>query len=82
MSNPKAAEAKPTPARIKVESNDVVESRGIQVQSNDEVQIANAPQIESVVIDNHPAGIRVETFVGIQPNIAWVEKTAEAPAAE
>ncbi len=54
---------------------------GIQVESNDAVEVPNAQKIESVVED-HPAGIQVETFTGVQPNINWVDATAAQAASE
>lgn len=48
---------------------------GIKVESNDAVGIARPPRLESVTSE-HPVGIQVETFLGLQPNVAWADPDA------
>lgn len=77
-----AAEAAPpivvAPPAADVSSIEV--TAGITVTSNDVVGIAAPAQPTSVVSD-HPVGIQIETFLGLQPNVAWVDPNAAAPAA-
>lgn len=52
---------------------------GIVMESNDAVGTARPADLPSVVY-SHPAGIQVETFTGLQPNVAWVDQSAPATA--
>lgn len=45
---------------------------GAILTTNDEVAVAVAPEVETVVSDI--GGIKCETFVGVQTDIAWVPK--------
>lgn len=57
--------------------------QSIKVETNDAVQSIGSAPVESVIDDSHPAGIVIETFVGLQQGVAWAEPAAaEAPAAE
>lgn len=52
---------------------------GITVESNDVVGTARPAALPSVIID-HPVGIQVETFMGLQPDVAWIDPNEPAPA--
>ena len=67
----------PVPHVLDVAPN--VEASGIAVESNDAVGTARPADLPSVVY-SHPAGIQVETFTGLQPNVAWVDQSAPAAA--
>lgn len=74
MNQPPKPAAPGTPAKPK---------QTIQVESNDAVQDTSTASVESVVDTSHPAGIVIETFVGLQSGVSWAEPAAaEAPAAE
>lgn len=56
-----------------------VAASGITVESNDVVGTARPADLPSIVY-THSAGIQVETFTGLQPNVAWVDQGAPAAA--
>lgn len=50
---------------------------GIQIETNQAVGTAAPAKLESAVTV-HPVGIQIETFLGLQPNVAWVDPNAVA----
>jgi hypothetical protein len=57
--------------------------QSIKIESNDAVQSISAASVESVITDG-PLGTVIETFMGVQENVAWAmpSATVVAPGAE
>ncbi len=77
------AEASPA---TQIESNDAIQTNGpapaTQIESNDAVQ-TNGPAPVDSIITMGPRGTEIETFTGVQENVAWVMPSASAaPGAE
>lgn len=76
---PSAPAAKPAAIPSAADVAPISVAPGISVESNDSVGAARPANLPSVVY-SHPAGIQVETFTGLQPNVAWVDPGVPAPA--
>ena len=78
MSNPTRPQAPASkPAAVAADVTSIEVTSGITVESNDAVGAAAAPKLESIV-SAHPVGIQIETFLGLQPNVDWVDPNAVA----
>lgn len=76
---PSAPAAKPVAVPPAADVAPSAAASGISVESNDAVGTARPADLPSVVY-SHPAGIQVETFTGLQPNVAWVDQSVPAAA--
>jgi hypothetical protein len=77
---PIAAVAPPiVAAPVAADVSSIEVTTGILIESNDVVGAAAPATLDSVV-SKHPVGIQVETFLGLQPNVAWVDPNAVVPA--
>lgn len=71
-----------TPKRPAAPGQAAEAPQSIQIESNDAVQSISAASVDSVITMG-PLGTEIETFMGVQENVAWAMPSASvAPGAE